>query len=77
MHLLWLLLAAAPPVSLGGTVTFSGPAVTRTLPVTQDSAACGSAVPDESLEVGPHGALANVVVALEDAPPAPAHTPRA
>jgi plastocyanin len=53
-------------VRLAGTVPVHGD-----LPVTKDERACGTAVPDESLEVL-NGALANVVVTVVGAPPQPA-----
>jgi len=48
----------------------AAPAPPAPMPVTKDSRACGTSVPDESLLVS-RGGLANVVVTLEGAPPAP------
>jgi len=70
----WALLAVAAPVRAGdvkGTVTFTGtPPARPTLPVTKDGSVCGAGVPDESLLVA-NGRLANVVVTVKGAPPAP------
>ncbi len=62
-----LVAAAAPAWAQGGTI--AGIATTalkglRPLRVTMDMKVCGAEVPDETISVGPSGALANVVVTL-------------
>jgi len=62
-----LVATAAPALAQGGTIT--GIATTalkglRPLRVTMDMKVCGAEVPDETISVGPGGALANVVVTL-------------
>ncbi len=68
------LLAAAPPARAGevrGVALLEGARpLPIPLPVTKDARACGEAVEDESIEVA-DGKLANVVVVLEGASPAP------
>ena len=62
-----LLASAVPASAQGGTV--AGVATTalkglRPLRVTMDMKVCGAEVPDDTISVGPSGALANVVVTL-------------
>jgi len=63
-----LLMASAMPASAqGGTITgFATTALKglRPLRVTMDMKVCGAEVPDETISVGPSGALAHVVVTL-------------
>ena len=62
-----LLASAVPASAQGGTI--AGVATTankglRPLRVTMDMKVCGAEVPDDTISVGPSGALANVVVTL-------------
>jgi plastocyanin len=71
----WVLgVALGGPARAGdvtGTVEFTGDGSPRAaLTVTKDGQACGAGVPDESLLVA-NGRLANVVVTVKGAPPAP------
>jgi plastocyanin len=69
-----LILCAASAAQAGevtGSVSFAGTAPDlKPLLVTRDGAACGTSVPDESLEVS-KGKLANVVVTVKGAPTRP------
>ena len=72
-----LLLCAAAAAQAGdvkGSISFTGTApVLKPLLVTRDQAACGTSVPDETVEVS-KGKLANVVVTVKGAPTQPGTT---
>ena len=55
--------ASAQGGTINGVVTTAVPAL-RPLRVTADIKVCGTQLPDEAIEVGPGGGLANVVVTL-------------